>query len=217
MAWRRPGDKPLCETMMVSLLMHICVTQPQWVNNSLIQVQGWWRKNVVLYDKGARQNGRRMERETGWVERMWQKKMNIPCDNVMIQNIFSYFWPFVRGIHWTPVDSFQKEPNDEEIFFIVSWNKLFKKKQSSCWWFGIPRCSCNITIICRKSYQVEVDHYYRGTGIQAQQHFSDDFPLTIQIFKEIPFCCDLVSEHMIVANLKNMQKQHCCHVLYIIL
>ena len=32
MAWRRPGDKPLSEQMMVSLLMHICVTQPQWVN-----------------------------------------------------------------------------------------------------------------------------------------------------------------------------------------
>ena len=31
MAWRRPGDKPLSEPMMVSLLMHICVTQPQWV------------------------------------------------------------------------------------------------------------------------------------------------------------------------------------------
>ena len=32
MAWRRPGDKPLSETMMVSLLTHICVTRPQWVN-----------------------------------------------------------------------------------------------------------------------------------------------------------------------------------------
>ena len=32
MAWRRPGDKPLSETMMVRLLTHICVTRPQWVN-----------------------------------------------------------------------------------------------------------------------------------------------------------------------------------------
>ena len=28
MAWRRPGDKPLSEPMMASLLTHICVTQP---------------------------------------------------------------------------------------------------------------------------------------------------------------------------------------------
>ena len=34
MAWRRPGDKSLSEPMMVSLLTHICVAGPQWVNNS---------------------------------------------------------------------------------------------------------------------------------------------------------------------------------------
>ena len=32
MAWRRLGDKPLSESMMVILLTHICVTRPQWVN-----------------------------------------------------------------------------------------------------------------------------------------------------------------------------------------
>ena len=32
MAWRRRGDKPLFEPMMISLLTHICVTRPQWVN-----------------------------------------------------------------------------------------------------------------------------------------------------------------------------------------
>ena len=32
MAWRRPGDKPLFEPMMVSSLTHICVTRPQWIN-----------------------------------------------------------------------------------------------------------------------------------------------------------------------------------------
>ena len=30
MAWRRPGDKPLSEPVMVNLLTHICVTRPQW-------------------------------------------------------------------------------------------------------------------------------------------------------------------------------------------
>ena len=35
MAWRQPGDEPLSESMMVSLLTHICITQPQWVNNTL--------------------------------------------------------------------------------------------------------------------------------------------------------------------------------------
>ena len=32
MAWRRPGDKPLSEPVMVRLLTYICATRPQWVN-----------------------------------------------------------------------------------------------------------------------------------------------------------------------------------------
>ena len=35
MAWHRPGDKPLSETMMVRLPTHICDTRCQWVKN-------WW-------------------------------------------------------------------------------------------------------------------------------------------------------------------------------
>ena len=32
MAWRRPGDKPVSEPMVVSLPTHICVSRPQWIN-----------------------------------------------------------------------------------------------------------------------------------------------------------------------------------------
>ena len=42
MAWRRPGDKPLSETMMVSLPTHICVIWPQWVDR---------RKAVYIYKR----------------------------------------------------------------------------------------------------------------------------------------------------------------------
>ena len=31
MAWRRPGDKPLSETIMYNILTHIYVARPQWV------------------------------------------------------------------------------------------------------------------------------------------------------------------------------------------
>ena len=34
MVWHRPGGKPLSEPMMVRLPMHICLTQPQWVNGN---------------------------------------------------------------------------------------------------------------------------------------------------------------------------------------
>ena len=38
MAWCQPGDKPLSEPMIVSLLMHTCVTRPQWVNCSKLWI-----------------------------------------------------------------------------------------------------------------------------------------------------------------------------------
>ena len=38
MAWRRPSDKPLSAPIMVRLPTHICVTRPQWVNDSLMSL-----------------------------------------------------------------------------------------------------------------------------------------------------------------------------------
>ena len=38
MAWRRPGDKPLSEPMMVSLPTQICVIRPQWVKPLLSSI-----------------------------------------------------------------------------------------------------------------------------------------------------------------------------------
>ena len=50
MAWRRPGDKPLSETMLASLLMHICVTRPQWVKtnvgNMLFEFRAWMNNYI---------------------------------------------------------------------------------------------------------------------------------------------------------------------------
>ena len=47
MAWRRPGDKPLSEPMMVSSLTHICVTRSQWVKT---KQRGFvFKKTIYLY------------------------------------------------------------------------------------------------------------------------------------------------------------------------
>ena len=48
MAWRRSGDKPLSEPMMVSLLTHICVTRPQWVN-SLYSAEHYFSQKCQLW------------------------------------------------------------------------------------------------------------------------------------------------------------------------
>ena len=36
-ALRRPDDRPLSEQMLISSLMHICVTRPQWVSISKLE------------------------------------------------------------------------------------------------------------------------------------------------------------------------------------
>ena len=41
MAWRRPGDKPLSEPMLVRSLTHICVTRPQWVKLKMQHMAIW--------------------------------------------------------------------------------------------------------------------------------------------------------------------------------
>ena len=60
MAWRRPGDKPLSEPMMVRLPTHICITRPQWVKersfskphprtllyNNKSQGQSWYSRGL---------------------------------------------------------------------------------------------------------------------------------------------------------------------------
>ena len=52
MAWRRPGDKPLSEPMMVSLTTHICVTRPQWVNEKVFRVSVPTRQ-IVYHQHGV--------------------------------------------------------------------------------------------------------------------------------------------------------------------
>ena len=47
MAWRRPGDKPLSEAMMVSIPMHICVIRPQWVKSP--GILGWLNVFVPVH------------------------------------------------------------------------------------------------------------------------------------------------------------------------
>ena len=52
MAWRRSGDKPLFEPMMVSLLTHICVTRPQWVKLAWPVLDLTWIPFMFIFQNG---------------------------------------------------------------------------------------------------------------------------------------------------------------------
>ena len=49
MASRQPGDEPICEPMMVSLLTHICVTQPQTMRETICEMSQY--VVTLIYEK----------------------------------------------------------------------------------------------------------------------------------------------------------------------
>ena len=57
MAWRRPGDKPLSEPMIVYSMTHICVTRPQWVNDNVITATSTMKILSIHIDSKLNFNG----------------------------------------------------------------------------------------------------------------------------------------------------------------
>ena len=61
MAWRRSGDKPLYEPMMVCSLTHICVTRPQYRWDSFCHynniVKKQFRLNMLNAELTSKMNG----------------------------------------------------------------------------------------------------------------------------------------------------------------
>ena len=87
MTWRRPGDKPLSEIMIVRLPTHICVTRPQWVklwcNNDqeTQQIKGFRKGQFLCF----------------WLIK--KKKSNFPCFlTLSIYGIHWLSWKHVQGV-----------------------------------------------------------------------------------------------------------------------
>ena len=86
MAWRRPGDKPLSEPMMVSLPTRICVTRPQWVKVNPCPQNGpqawiYW----PVFDKC---------KYFSWsvLKNYWNK--SCPCPMIKFKDFFRRYGPY---------------------------------------------------------------------------------------------------------------------------
>ena len=86
MAWRRSGDKPLSEPVMVSFMTHLCVTRPQWFKGYMF--------NCVIHD------------------------------DVIKWKHFPRYWPFVRRIHRSPVNSPHKDQWRGALIFTLIWARI---------------------------------------------------------------------------------------------
>ena len=89
MAWRRPGDKPLSEAMMVSLLMHICFAQPQWVK-IFTEVSNLW----VYMEKYCSLYQIKLPLSHAIIYETWEKKACLPTKLLHTDNqrIPCYTW-----------------------------------------------------------------------------------------------------------------------------
>ena len=108
MAWRRAGNKPLSEPMMVSLPTHICVTQPQWVKVCCLQL-------VTILSKEC-----------------------FMCihNEIITWKCISCYKPFWWNPLTTSEFSSERD-NHAQLWLIISL-KMLVNKQSSFWRFDMP-------------------------------------------------------------------------------
>ena len=89
MAWRRAGEKPLSEAMMVSLLTHICFARPQWVK-IFTEVSNLW----VYMEKYCSLYQIKLPLRHAIIYGTWEKKACLPTKLLHIDNqrIPCYTW-----------------------------------------------------------------------------------------------------------------------------
>ena len=92
MAWRRSGEKPLSEPMMVRLPTNICVTRPQWVK----------RRAAVIFDRKIQKYSYNKSM-FGTCSTPWPAKISIQEQHWM-QFLESKWWPNVLETQgqWPP-------------------------------------------------------------------------------------------------------------------
>ena len=73
--------------------------------------------------------------------------LGLHCPSQMCK-LFPHYLPFVRGIHQSTIDLFHKASvmHSSDASFVIHLNKLLNR-QSSCQWFQMPWCSCDITVM----------------------------------------------------------------------
>ena len=72
-------------------------------------------------------------------------------DEVMAGKHFPHYWPLVRGIHRSPVNSPYIRPTmhsfDVSSVFKARTSYWANSQVPSCWWFETPLHSCDITVM----------------------------------------------------------------------
>ena len=110
MAWRRPGDKPLSEPMMVRLPTHICATRPQWVNIRNFT----WKSYHNIYPQHY--NDVIMDAIMSQITNLTIVDSTVYFGADQRKHQSSASLAFVRGIHRSSVNCLHKGPVTRKMF-----------------------------------------------------------------------------------------------------
>ena len=131
MAWHQPGDKPLSETMMVRLPMHICVTRPQWVKMEPALFAG-----VPMTRSNLKLNGFQDEAWTHQKLHHWSLTHWGPDKMAAISQTFSNAFSWMKMLefwfkfHWSLFLRFELTILHTALVQIMAWRWLGDKPLS---------------------------------------------------------------------------------------
>ena len=137
MAWRRPCDKPLSEPMMVRIPTHICVTRPPWVNLQTWTIDRLFhgllahRPRQSFHADRAVKGGCQPLKSDGKSHRSRESTMHWYHDDVIKWKHFPRYWPFVWGIHRSPVNSPHKGQWRGALMFTLIWHGWVNNRETS--------------------------------------------------------------------------------------
>ena len=94
-------------------------------------------------------------------------------DNFMLWTWFRRYWRFVRGMHWSPVDSPYKGPLTQGLgaFFDINPNKLWDK-QSNCRWCETSWILCDVIVTYGFAIRIHSTSLYIHEGFPGPHHHS---------------------------------------------
>ena len=208
MAWCLPGDKPLSEPMMVSLLTHICVTRPQWVNPAYSRLLMSWQmkepghqqpcywpsswKFLVSAPEGLRMSSSYNKHNLTFNLGIWQMRIHLHCLK-HLNNLFQASHECIKlaeNIHLREL----------KLPLIRHWLKLFLGTMETALIFliqsdTIPESLCYIVCLLRPyGFHTAI----RDVRFACGDHLIGDLP------KENFTCYDYVNSCLTHSSLNKM-------------
>ena len=182
MTWRRPGDKPLSEPMMVILLMHICTSRHQWFKWG----SAAWCSNLTQYSLSKKAVLCRQHFEMHYIRRknMYFRIISMKCvpmhhtGNISALVLVMDHWcHMAHGITGTWNREKKNRGNmDMFMFHTQLWfpasDRDFQRFESDFWYFIITGklhcgrnridhgCPCGMELTLVSLYSTEITCYH---------------------------------------------------------